>query len=266
MKRDGTRLMTEDAEHTLIYVDILGFGKLTKDNPYRIVHGSPNEDRFTSSETGPIQNQIIRFHNVIDMCVSNCILSGDLQAMLFSDCIYLDAGDSLRAALIATEIMRNCILKRVPVRIGIGRGTFYPLTFSSEITGETVISRSRFVGTAVVFAHEAEQCGGKGMRIFVHPSVEQDRRLIEGRVELLALPKQFKDARWELNYLHERQPARQEPTADRADRDLFDAVTEMKSPAEPLRIRRHYIDTLKAMNRMRKANSRMPVDIRTRKR
>lgn len=257
--------MDEDAAHTLIFVDMLGFASLTKNNPYRVVHEGPDEQGFTSSETGPIQNRIIRFHRIIDKCVFHDSLSGDLRAMLFSDCAFLDTGNSLRAALIATEIMRNCILESVPVRMGIGRGTFYPLTFSSEITGATVISRSRFVGTAVVFASAAEHCGGKGMRIFVHPTLEPERDLIEERVRVLSLPRAFTDASWELDYLHERRPVQQEPAADTADRALFKAVMQMKDPTHPMTIRRQYIETLKALNRMRKANGRKPVNIRPQK-
>ena len=35
--------MDEDAEFTLIYVDMLGFGALIKDNPTRLVHRGPDK-------------------------------------------------------------------------------------------------------------------------------------------------------------------------------------------------------------------------------
>ena len=90
--------------------------------------------------------------------------------MLFSDCAFLNPGNSLRAALIATDLMRKFIETSVPVRMGIDKGTFYSFGYSTDTGGDSMlVSKSRFLGTSVVRAHGAEQCGGKGMRIFVHP-------------------------------------------------------------------------------------------------
>jgi len=125
-------------------------------------------------------------------------MHGDLKAMLFSDCAFLEFGNSIRTALVATALIRDFVKARVPVRMGIGRGTFYPFKFSTEVSGATVLARSLFVGTAVVRAHAAEQCGGKGIRIFVHPSVRADIPSIQQRIKVLALGKPYKDASWEL--------------------------------------------------------------------
>jgi hypothetical protein len=64
----------------------------------------------------------------------------------------------------------------------------------------------------------------------------------------VALAKSYKDATWELDFLHERRPAQQEPSADEADRELFEAVMEMKDPTAPMKVRRHYTETIKALN------------------
>src|SRR5207245_1792444 len=128
--------------------------------------------------------------------------NGHVSAMLFSDCAFIDAGTSLATALLAREIMRHCIKRHVPVRMGIGRGTFYPLMFSTEHSGSVHVSRCRFVGTAVIHAHAAEQCGGKGLRIFVHPSAAADLQAFNSRIRLLPLRKVFPSAASELDYLH----------------------------------------------------------------
>ena len=92
------------------------------------------------------------------------------MAMLFSYCAFLNPGNSLRAALIATDLMRKFIETSVPVRMGIDKGTFYSFGYSTDTGGDSMlVSKSRFLGTSVVRAHGAEKCGGKGMRIFVHP-------------------------------------------------------------------------------------------------
>jgi hypothetical protein len=134
--------------------------------------------------------------------------------------------------------------------MGIGKGTFYPFKFSTDITGSTIVTRSLFMGTAVVRAHSAEQSGGKGMRIFVHPSAEAE--FVSKNV---ALVKSYEHSKAELDFLHEARPAQQTPSAEEDDRKLFDAVIEMKEAA-PEGVQNHYVDTLEAMNGMRRKNGR----------
>ena len=78
----------------------------------------------------------------------------------------------------------------------------------------------------------------------------------------MKLLKVFKAAKWELDYLHGPRPAQEKPTVDAADRNLFSRVAAMKDPKTKLAIRKQYIDTLKALNRMRAAQGRRPVYLR----
>src|SRR5262249_33497399 len=108
--------------------------------------------------------------------------------MLFSDCAFLDMANSIAAAIMAKNAIREFIKERVPVRIGVATGTFYRLSVSTKIA-DTTISECRFIGTAVVYAHEAEKCGEKGMRILLHPSAVEDLRQNWSReVRMLPLP------------------------------------------------------------------------------
>ncbi len=50
-----------------------------------------------------------------------------------------------------------------------------------------------------------------------------------------------------------------------ADLELLEAVAEMKDPAAPMRVRRQYVETFKALNRMRQANGKPWINIRPRK-
>ncbi len=252
--------MDEDAEHTLIFVDMLGFVGLTKSNPTRLVHRGPDEYGFSGSSTSPLQTQFNRFHTILESCISEQRLCGGMQAMLYSDCAYLDVGNSVRAAQIATELMRKFLLQRVPVRMGMGRGTFYSFGFSIDVSDPTTVTRSLFAGTAVIHAHSAERCGGKGMRIFVHPSVQPERHKIEQSIKILQLPKQNENAAWELNYLCETRLTHQQVPVDKSDLELFEAVKSMKDPKAEIKIRRHYIETHRALNRMRRAHGRKYVD------
>jgi len=246
----------EDEEHTLVYIDMLGFKALTKRLKTRVIEERDEERGFLSSYTSDIQNQINRFNNIVDQCVFNkSTFYPPIVAMLFSDCAFVDAGNFIASAFLAKEIMRELIKERVPVRMGLGRGTFYRLNFSTEL-GDSTISRCRFIGTAVVYAHEAEQCGGKGMRIFVHPSAAADLRVTSStEIKLLPLPEPFEDADSELDYLHEQ---RTTGSADAADRRLFAAIAAMEEPSMAAEIRRQYDETRMALGRMRKANGRQP--------
>jgi hypothetical protein len=254
--------MDDDADHTLIFVDMLGFAALTNNNPTRLVHYGPDEHGYSGTSTSPLQTQFNRFHRILESCISEQRLYGGMPAMLYSDCAYLDVGNSVRAGLIATELMRKFLLERVPVRMGIGRGTFYAFGFSIDVSDSTTVTRSLFAGTAVVRAYAAEQCGGKGMRVFLHPSLGPEPRLIEQKIKILQLPKQNEGTKWELNYLYETRPAHELPPADKSDRELFEAVKSMKDSKAKIEVRRHYIETHKALNRMRQANNRTPVPLR----
>lgn len=100
--------------------------------------------------------------------------------------------------------MQILVTNQVPVRMGIGRGTFHAEHFSHTNIGKSLITQALFFGTAIVRAHAAEQCGGKGMRVFLHPLVEPDLSLIQKRVPLLDLPRPSKAAQRELKRFSDR--------------------------------------------------------------
>ena len=253
MKRD------EDQDHTLIFVDMLGFAELVEKHPCRIEDAPPTDDGYEVVHTAPTQRQFNLFDKVLDDSIQQ--RDGDISAMLFSDCAFLNPGNSLRAALIARDLMRKFIKAGVPVRMGIGKGTFYSFGYSTETGGDSmVVSKSRFIGTAVVRAHAAEQCGGKGMRIFVHPKVDD----LDSRADfkILDLPEPFNGVKRELDYLCQSRSGQERSTVDVCDRALFSRVAAMKDPKAKLSIRKHYVATLKALNRMRESRGRHLVNLR----
>lgn len=243
---------------------MLGFGALTEKYPYRTQTIQKDRRGFTGSSTTEIQSHFNRFNRVLDICVHKQELYGGIQAMLFSDCAFLNPETSLRAGIIAAYLMREFIKVRVPVRMGIAQGTFYAFGHSLEAgSGTMMVSKSRFLGTAVVRAHAAsEKSGHKGMRILVHPKVTG---LQQGHTDLhiTALKKPSENAAWELGFLHRREPESREPTADLNDRELFTAVAEMLDPSQPPKVRRHYLETLRLMNLNRSAYGRRKIGVRT---
>jgi hypothetical protein len=69
-------------------------------------------------------------------------------------------------------LMRDLISFGVPVRMGIGRGSFRGLRLTTDISDEVRRHSSQFLGTGVIRAHQAESCGLKGLRILIHPDSE----------------------------------------------------------------------------------------------
>jgi hypothetical protein len=252
---------TEDEPRVLLFVDILGFEAITREIRVRVEDYPPDEHGFTGSGTTELQGRFVRFSNVLDRHVFEEGLSGGVQAMLFSDCAFLVYENALRAALAAASLMRCFISRCVPVRIGLGKGTFYDVEYATSTTADQsrVVSRSRFYGTAVIHAHAAEQCGGKGMRIFLHRSLDEDLPLVRNRLRPMKLRRPLKGVNYELDYLYEEGPALEKPSADEQDRGLFAKVALLKNPAWPKKVLRQYAETFAAMNRMRRANGRKGV-------
>jgi len=236
--------MSENAESTLVFVDMLGFAAQTERCPTQTVSGPG------SSETSETSNKFGTFQRALDKCIFEQGLNGGVQAMLFSDCAFLNFGNSLRVSRVAIDLMRQFILAKVAVRMGIGKGTFYLRQCSNEFSDSATIARALFFGTAVVRAHHAER-GGKGLRIFLHPSVELD----ECSIKVLPLSSPSTYANRELNFLYEPMPVDRHPPVSYYDRRLFDEVYNMKDLA-PEEEHIQYTETTDAMNRMRKQYTR----------
>lgn len=254
---------TEDEPRILVFVDILGFEAITREIRVRVEDYQPDKHGFIGSGTTELQGRFVRFSNVLDRHVFNEGFTGGVQAMLFSDCAFLVYENSLGATVGASDLMRCFITRGVPVRMGLGKGTFYDMEYMTSTTAaqSRVVSKSRFYGTAVVNAHAAESCGGKGMRIFLHQSLEEDLSLVRQRVRPMKLRRSFKGVRYELDYLHEQQPAGAEPSEDEKDRALFAKVALLKNPSWPKRVLHQYTETHAAMNRMREERSRKRVAV-----
>lgn len=252
----GEVVRPEDEPRTLVFVDMLGFAELTRRNPTRVVDWGPNEEGYTGSGTTAIQSRVVRFQRTLEHVLSQQRLFGGASAMVFSDCAYVDVRTSLRAAKIAVELMLLFNELDVPVRMGLGRGTFYGFKHSVEVSGSDMITTALFAGTAVVFAHAAEQSGAKGCRILVHPSAEDDLRRAGSHPPLIPLPVALKEGVCvELCYLPEDyQDFEPKPYADK-DLQIIRHIRQMEADSEPLEEphRVHYIESLAAINRMRTA-------------
>ena len=258
-------LTREDEPRTLIFVDMLGFAELTRRNPTRVLDWGPDEHGFTGSGTTELQSRVVRFHHLIDSVLAAQTHYGGVSAQVFSDCAYIDVTTTVRAVRVAIELMRAAIMVDVPVRIGLGRGTYYSFKYSVESTGTDVVTKALFAGTAVVNAHRAEQCGGKGCRIFLHPSVESDLDTSLLDEPLMPASTNAKRRRQDRGVLPAAGGAglrngRSRNRERTVDQDLLTIrhVKEMMEQSEPMddAVRLHYTETLAAIDRMRQRLNR----------
>jgi hypothetical protein len=249
----------EDEPRTLIFVDMLGFADLTRRNPTRVVHYGPDGDGFAGSATTALQSRVVRFQRILEHVLNEQTLQGGASAMIFSDCANIDVPTSLRAARVAIDLMLLFNKADVPVRMGLGRGTFYGFKYSVDVSGSDMVTKALFAGTAVVNAHGAETCGARGCRILLHPLAEEDLRRKGSHPCLVALPEKLGlDVVTEVCYLPDDiDDHDQKPYADR-DLQVIRHVRQMEADSEPLedKHRLQYVETHSAIDRMRTAMHR----------
>ena len=244
--------MAENTKRLIVFMDILGFGATTMVDKRRIRHSRRGHIHVSGTTT--MSNRANQFTGIVEgMLHRERLNTPSIRGMVFSDCAYLDFGAPTQVAQHSSRMMRMFVHNGLPVRMGIGYGTFYPEQFSTLVIGNALITKSVFFGTGVVTAYNAEHAGGKGMRIFVHPDAATAMR---GGfdVKLLDLPKSLQGASAELNYLVQRK----EHDYDE-ERSLYQAVASLFPKEAPLAVRRQYLETFKALDRMCRALGRRPI-------
>jgi hypothetical protein len=148
--------------------------------------------------------------------------------------------------------MRNLIFGDVPTRVGIGHGSFKVLRFMSDSSTQIAFHVSQFLGSGVVRAHAAEQCGAKGMRILLHPDLETlvETDAIPHVISVEPTPSSLPVTK-ELNYLYESGHAQYLFSGGKDLDDVMLGIVRrmMKGSAAAAHI--HYVETFHAFNRMR---------------
>jgi hypothetical protein len=255
---------------TVVYADILGFSNLVMSLPgaigmldgfyYSSMSLAQLRESFAQEPIpDPLTRTFAAFHRTLDIRISELVNCDPVQSVVFSDSAFVVFRDLNTAICFAQDFMRDLISFRVPIRMGIGRGTFRGLRLTTDISDEVRRHSSQFLGTGVIRAVKAESCGLKGLRIFIHP----DSEIIEtwpgdlcaaapaGEQGALSTP-----VTTELNYVwHDPDftPRANGPqTSDDANDELVNAVTEMMKGA-PKGTEAQYQQTLVAIASMRHA-------------
>ena len=162
-------------EVAALFIDMLGFAALVEKYPDATAvqyHTDEDGESHNVNVTSQSAERFRLFQLVLDRFLDkHSEYHPDCKAMLFSDCAFIVDKSALVCALSAVDLMQDFIRMCIPVRMGIALGTFNEVRSSSDVRGAFSVTRSLFTGTAVARANAAEGCGGKGMRIFLHPSI-----------------------------------------------------------------------------------------------
>jgi hypothetical protein len=261
---------TVSEQATVVYADILGFSNLVRSVPgaidlldgfyYAAMSRAQLRQSFAEEPIpDPLTRTFAAFHRTLDIRVSELVNADPLQSIVFSDSAFVVFRDLNTAIYFAQAFMRDLISFRVPARMGIGRGTFRGLRLTTDISDEVRRHSSQFLGTGVIRAHQAESCGLKGLRIFIHPDSEMKEDWPGDLCEVMddtPQSKMLSPVTYELNYIDHDPDFTPRPggaqTIDEAYGELVTAVTDMMNAA-PERTHTQYQQTLAALARMRDA-------------
>lgn len=251
-------LRAVDSQATVVYADILGFARLVLSHDFLIdslEDFSPSvssedelREQLEEAQGDNLTRTFTVFHHTLGLKVNSLQSIDSLQCIAFSDAAFVAFRDSFTALHFAEDWMRMLLSFRVPVRMGIGTGSFRAIRFITEVSKAVRRHSSQFLGTAVVQAHQAESCGLKGMRIFVHPNAKFTGELESHLCGVHEDTSHLKTkVRRELNYLHFVPAFILDPEkADSKIHKFVHAVTAMRRHA-PVKKQDHYDATLHAL-------------------
>ncbi len=245
----------------VLFVDMLGFASLVEQTPDAVAKLEPIFQPLTptkvvfrthrlSDETELVE-RFTNFHVALEKRIRAKVNKG-ITAITFSDSAFVHIPNAMAAIPFARELMRDLVKKRVPVRMGLGCGSFAALRFFSDSTPSARIHTTQFLGTAVVRAHAAEQSGFAGLQILLHPSMKAIVQRHDHRSSLLLKepnPKAFA----EVNYLfiNDKNPKKSGSDAVRNRYDLYKDHVDMMRDEAPIEKRVYYSNTVAAYVRMR---------------
>jgi hypothetical protein len=261
---------TED--RVVLFVDILGFAALCEQFPIDI-EGLTFKDRILSPSLdiishiqrprNPLSEVFSDFHYSLKWVLQTASMRHPLTAITFSDSAFIATHEAFQGIDIAINLIESLMPQKVPVRIGIGYGSFSALRFRSDITSTSGDHAAQFLGTSVVRSHAAETCGIKGIRILLHPSVMplladihlKPPRRGPNHIAIRAIECSEAERSNKAGVTHEIDYWYFAPTREAAAwRGLQDMWNEAPTSAQP-----HYQATAEAINRMRIARGFGPL-------
>lgn len=258
--------MTTIHDRVVLFVDLLGFAKLTEENPLdlRAIKHSQNPlsggiDQLLASDRNPLTRAFTSFHHTLKWAIELAQMKHPLTAITFSDSAFFATAKLSESVTIATYILQSLLRARVPARAGIAHGSFSAVRFRSDVSLEGGDHSAHFLGTGVVRSSAAQSCGIKGLRILLHPSAvllldDQDHRPSQAE-KISYIPCSPEESANALGVQFEIDYWQFKPTAES---EAWHALQDMWSAAPPGALP-HYEATAQAINRMRVSHGEPPL-------
>ncbi len=254
----------------VLFVDLLGFASLTEAHPVdldlikafdRPFAGSI--ETLLASQRNPLTQAFTCFHRSLKATIDSAQRQHPLTAITFSDSAFIATPHLFEAANVAIDLLKYLLPQRIPVRIGVAYGSFAAVRFRSDVTVDGGDHAAHFLGTGVVRSHATESCGIKGLRILLHPSVEQLLNDVvhnpqlpnKGQIRYVECSEEERSntvgVRYEIDYWRFKFTTKK-ADAWRALQDMWDAAPQVKV--------KHYQATAEAINRMRTGQGEPPLN------
>ena len=176
------------------FVDILGFRHVVMRNRMPRARSLDHKRRAgwwhkdaAYDMYNPIGRIFTAFHQSFEQAVDKTPWETEATLVVFSDSLFVGTTHAASCMSFCESMVRYSVEHDVPVRIGVGYGTFVTHGFAFEANPRLKIVTTQFFGSAVIRAVDAERVV-KGTRIAVHPRavkalkkdhVEEDAKLLE---------------------------------------------------------------------------------------
>ena len=257
------RAQVEATRRYVVFADMLGFADLTEGYDTLHVPSFEELDHVSNSDVPEpnsetmfiysLARSYVQFQRALHRAVRRAQQTHDITSISFSDSAFVAVRTFRDAYSFATFLMRELLKAHIPARIAIAYGDFLALRFRADVSLTGGEHAAQFLGSAVVRSHRAEQCGIKGMRILLHPSIfnpDVDITAPDIRSELRPKFIPVGDSetdnkagvQYEVNYL----------SPSGGDDEIERAVNSMRYGSKP-GVDIHYAATLNALEGMRLA-------------
>jgi len=238
------------------FVDILGFGSAIEElnlREHQQLRRALETGRLpASSKPGWVYRRYADFREEFARQLQGAEEFGKLLklrkgpiAILFSDSAFFASSHPAQTLTFAEGLVTMLYYQHVPVRAGIGAGSFslVDVSLNSRVGGAQ--ATAAFLGSAVVRAYRAESSGVKGLRVLVHPSACQGLHALRGvQLEPLPVHETTIHATHEVNLVHGGTGL-----AESLPHEVFKLLTDMEQQV-PENVRDHYSATRAAIHRM----------------
>ena len=236
----------------ILFADMLGFADLVESEGDEIDKLSPIFTGVELYSPSPAESllgyRFVNFHRCINQARIHLQEMGAGTGIVFSDSAFFRVETLDNAICLARKLMFELVSSDIPVRMGLARGSYRMLRFLTDTSTQVSFHMSQFLGSGVVRAYKTESCGIPGLRILLHPNLND----LLDKETLRVIPVKPREGmrlnvKYEINYLD---AVNCQLGQDYDDCIQFDCLHWMMSNADE-RLQYHYMETFNAWNRMR---------------